>query len=95
MSIASLGNATKKTATHHPILSRCVGAFLAIALVLGLMHEAEIGGEVSIVMVKRFKRQAEALVDVGQRLKHELTTWDTDSEHAVSVEKKAGPRRKR
>lgn len=83
MSIASLGNSVKKKAKHHPILLRCVGFFLAVAFALGLMHEAEIGGEISIVLVKRFKHQAAALIDVGKRLKHELTTWEPHAEHAA------------
>ena len=60
-------------------MSACAMLFFGIALVLGVMHEGELLGEVSIVLVKRFKQQAGALVEVGSRLKDELTTWDTDS----------------
>jgi hypothetical protein len=54
--------------------------FLAVTLLLGLMHESLLAGEVSIVFVQRFKREAGELAEVGRRLKKELTSWDDAQE---------------
>jgi len=83
MRIVELAGQLQKSVSHHPLLSTFMVFFVGVALVLGMMHEVEIAGEVSIVLVKRFKYQAGALLEVGSRLKKELTTWKAaDHAHA-------------
>jgi hypothetical protein len=76
MSVAELAAYVQKSATHHPLMWRGAAVFLAITLVLGFMHDGKIVGEISIVLVRQFKHQAAELIEVGKRLKKELTTWD-------------------
>jgi hypothetical protein len=76
MSVAGLAAYVQKSATHHPLMWRGAAVFLAITLLLGFMHDGKIAGEISIVLVRQFKHQAAELIEVGKRLKKELTTWD-------------------
>lgn len=59
----------------HPFLKGLIVLFVGITLFLGLLHEASIAGEVSIVFVQRFKREAIDIADIYRRLKMECMTW--------------------
>lgn len=76
MSVAEIAAYVQKSAPHHPLMWRGAAVFLAITLLLGLMHDGKIACEISIVLVRQFKHQALELIEVGRRLKEELTSWD-------------------
>ncbi len=76
MSVVEIAAFVQKSAIHHPLMWKGAAVFLAITLLLGGMHDGKIAGEISIVLIRQFKHQAAELMEVGKRLKKELTTWD-------------------
>jgi hypothetical protein len=78
MSSFEIAAYVQKSATEHPFMAGCLGLFLVLTFVLGIMHEGAILGELTIVIIQQFKQQARELADVGGRLKKELMTWKVD-----------------
>ena len=95
MSVTELVAHFQKSASHHPLMTGFFAIFLGVTLLLGLMHESLLAGEVSIVFVQRFKREAGELADVAKRLKNELTTWDASNENQPPPEQPTKPKEQR
>jgi len=95
MSVAGLGAYVQKSASHHPLMTGGFAIFLGVTLLLGLMHESLIAGEVSIVFVRRFKREAGELAEMGKRLKKELTTWEESKDRQPLIKSATNPNEER
>jgi hypothetical protein len=67
-----------KRASDHPLIAGWLAPLFIITLAIGVIHECRIGGDVLIVLVRHAKEELGGLADVGRRLRHELTTWDTE-----------------
>lgn len=80
MDFAELVANILKAAGERPIIALVFGGFLALTLLLGMMHEGEIFGEVLVLLVRRFKHQVHALMRIARKLKLELTTWKEEPE---------------
>lgn len=92
MSVVEIAAYVQKSAMHHPLMWRSAAVFLAITLLLGFMHDGKIAGEISIVLVRQFKHQAAELIEVGRRLKKELTTWDDSRDKQSPPKAEQSPR---
>jgi hypothetical protein len=92
MSVVEIAAYVQKSATHHPLMWTGAAVFLAVTLLLGVMHDGKIAGEISIVLIRQFKHQAAELMEVGKRLKRELTTWD-EPKQELSAPTKSTSRR--
>jgi hypothetical protein len=66
-----------KQISHSPFLYFALVVFLIVTLMIGVIHEFRIGGDLLIVLVRHAKEELTGLADVGRRLRHEFTTWDT------------------
>ena len=67
-----------KVPKPHGVTSRLLSAFFVITLLLGGIHEIQIGGAVLVVLVRHAKHQLHAVAEVARDLKKELTTWKAD-----------------
>lgn len=79
MSVSNWQDLPNKAA-KHPLLARFLILVFAMALGLGVIHEARLVGEVLIVLVRYTKHELGQLADVGRRLRDEFTTWETVEE---------------
>jgi hypothetical protein len=77
MSVANWQNLPDKAA-KHPFLARFLIFVFVVTLGLGVIHEFRLAGELLIVIVRYTKHELAQLRDVGERLKRELTTWESD-----------------
>jgi hypothetical protein len=75
-----------ESTSNHPIVASAIAFFVLTTMLLGLMHEVEIGGEVLIVLVKMVKYRARSLRDISKRLEAQLNTWDDPEDQDRSGE---------
>ena len=69
--------------SDHPILAGVIALFIVMTLILGLMDQCEIGGQVLIPLVKIFKHRVRTLHEIAKRLKAQFSTWDDPEEVPV------------
>src|ERR1043165_1339491 len=72
----------------HPIVAAFVLVVVAIALLLGFMHEGRIFVDLLIPLIQHLKRECDEWRVTWHRLKRELTHWKSDE--AVSGTAKRG-----
>lgn len=76
MSFTEILGRILQSAVNHPLIAVAIAFFVVTTVILGLMHQCEIGGEILILIVKMFKHHARSLRKIGKRLRAQLTTWD-------------------
>ena len=69
-----------QSAVNHPLIAIAIAFFVVTTVILGLMHQCEVGGEILILIVKMFKHHARSLRKIGKRLQAQLTTWEDPEE---------------
>jgi hypothetical protein len=67
-------------ATAHPLIAVAITLFVSATVVLGLMHQTEVAGEILILLVKLVKNRVRVLLLIGIRLKAQFSTWDDPEE---------------
>ena len=72
-----------ESASDHPIVASVITLFVMTTLLLGFLHECEIGGEVLILLVRMFKDRAHSLRNISKRLKAQFSTWDDPEDAPV------------
>jgi hypothetical protein len=66
-----------RVAEEHPLIACWLGLFLALALVLGGIHESKIFMKCLVLFIQELKHECADGLGVLRELGRELTTWKT------------------